>query len=61
MVNKNIIKLVQLLIENGSKPTNCWSYTKNTLSLAIKTENLELIKIIEKLNPIPNKYTESFR
>jgi len=59
-VNKeNMIKLVQLLIENGGKPSNSIS-EYNTLTLSIITQNLELVKMIEKLNPMPNVDTLNF-
>ncbi len=52
---KNCIKVIELLINNGAKPINCDS-TFNTLSTIICTENLNIIRSIIKLIEEDNKF-----
>jgi len=43
---KNVLDLLTLLVERGSKPLNTQDYFSNTLSIAIETKNPEIVKII---------------
>jgi len=52
---ENIIKLIQLLISYGAKPSNS-SSEYNTLNLAIKTNNLKIVNIACELGAIPNNF-----
>jgi len=52
----NIMDLILLLIDRGAIPSNS-SENDDTLSICISTKDLDLIEIIEKLNPEPNTHT----
>jgi len=43
---KNVLDLLNLLVERGSKPLNTQDYFSNTLSIAIETKNPKIVKII---------------
>lgn len=51
----SMISLIQALISIGAKPSNAQNGT-NTLSAAIQTKSLNLIRIIIGLNPLPDNH-----
>jgi hypothetical protein len=57
IAENNIINLLKFLIANGARPSNVQNNSSNTLSSAINTENLKIIKIIIETNPKPDNET----
>lgn len=52
MRKSNILQLLDLLIEKGAKSSNSMDYW-NSLSLAIRTQDLDIVQKISEMNPRP--------
>ena len=52
LAENNMLKFIQFLIDGGAKPSD--HHANNTLTIAIRSQNLNIIKIIAQTNPKPD-------